>query len=184
MKFKNFRKNKSELVSDLYRDHYKHILNYLKLRTRNLEDAEDLTAIVFEKAWKKIADFRWQGVSYRSWLFTIARNSLIDYHRKNKKSKQETDIEKTDQAQLESKVDLLAELLEQEEERDLFLAIAGLSQEDQYLIFYKYFEELSNNEIADRLGLTHSNVGTKLHRLRKKLITILKKWEANNDQKN
>lgn len=77
---------------------------------------------------------------------------------------------------IESKVpsvDIEAEA--DEEEKELYNAIMGLDEEDQYLVYYKFFEELSNKEIAQLLDLTETNIGTKLHRTRKKLEKIINK---------
>lgn len=60
-----------------------------------------------------------------------------------------------------------------EEESKLYLAIQELPEEDQYLIYYRFFEELSLKDIADKTGMSETNIGTKLHRIRKKLSKII-----------
>ena len=58
---------------------------------------------------------------------------------------------------------------ESEQRLALFAALAGLSPRERELIALKFFAGLSNAEIAEVLGLTESNAGTKLHRAVTKL---------------
>jgi len=57
----------------------------------------------------------------------------------------------------------------------LFNAIGELEETDQYLVYYKFFESMSNREISKITGLTETNIGTKLFRIRKKIGKIIKK---------
>ncbi len=164
---------------EVYNSTNKKIFNYIKKRVANKEDAEDLTSIVYEKVYKNIHDFKWQGVNIESWIFTIAKNSIIDYHRKNAKYKDSVRVENLNFTSPSSPKELLISLLDMEDERDLYIAIGSLKEDDQYLLYYKYFEELSNSEIAQRMNLTETNVGTKLYRLRKKLDKIINKNKQN-----
>ena len=59
--------------------------------------------------------------------------------------------------------------------QELYNAIRDLQEDEQFLVYYKFFEELSNKEIADLLNMSETNVGTKLHRARKKLENIIQK---------
>lgn len=162
----------------LYENHQQKVYYFILKRVSNVADAEDLTSIVFEKIYKKLPDFQWQGVSIESWIFTIARNAIIDFHRKNSKYRGNVDIDNLQVESEDSDKELLTGLLDDESIRSLYLAMSNLDSDDQYLVYYKYFEELSNSEIAERTGLSETNVGTKLYRLRKKLIKIIAK---NND---
>lgn len=122
-----------------------------------------------------IADFRWQGITVTAWIFKVARNHIIDYYRKNEKHKGEKSLEDVVnfvESNIPS-VDVEAEA--DEEEVELYNAIRELDEEDQYLVYYKFFEELSNKEIAELLNLSETNIGTKLHRTRKKLEKIIQK---------
>lgn len=64
----------------------------------------------------------------------------------------------------------------EEEDTLLYRALKELSADEQYLIYYKFFEELSNAKISEITGLTETNISTKLHRIRKKLAKILKSF--------
>lgn len=122
-----------------------------------------------------LSDFRWQGITVSAWIFKIARNHIIDFYRKNDKHKGEKSLEDVINF-VESKipsVDIEAEA--DEEEIELYNAMRDLEEDEQYLIYYKFFEEMSNKQIAGIVKMSETNVGTKLHRTRKKLEKIIKK---------
>jgi RNA polymerase sigma-70 factor (ECF subfamily) len=52
------------------------------LRARGVPDADDVTSDVFLVAFDRIGEFVGDGSAFRSWLFTIAHNRLIDSYRK------------------------------------------------------------------------------------------------------
>lgn len=58
------------------------VLRYLHVRATDLSEAEDLHAETFCRAWQAWPRFRGQPVDVRPWLFRIARNLLIDRHRR------------------------------------------------------------------------------------------------------
>jgi RNA polymerase sigma-70 factor (ECF subfamily) len=58
------------------------ILRYLHVRANDLSEAEDLHAETFCRAWQAWPRFRGESVDVRPWLFRIARNLLIDRHRR------------------------------------------------------------------------------------------------------
>lgn len=66
------------------------------------------------------------------------------------------------------------EIERDEEDILLFNALKELPEDDQYLVYYKFFEEMSNSRIAQITGLSETNIGTKLHRIRKKLAKLIK----------
>lgn len=174
--------NKNELSNDdfttLYETYYTKVLEFVRKRVTNKQVAEDLTGDIFEKVLKSLPDFQWQGITVSAWIFRIARNHVIDYYRKNSKRKKDKSL--SDVANyVESKApNVEIELQADEEEAALYIAIQELNEDEQYLVYYKFFEGLSNKEISKLTGLTETNIGTKLHRIRKKLSNIINK---NND---
>jgi len=62
----------------LYVRHRTAVYRYLRTRTTDEDDAADLTALTFERAFVAIARYRPGGAGVRAWLFGIARNASID----------------------------------------------------------------------------------------------------------
>lgn len=141
------------------------------------EVAEDLTSDIFEKILKSINDFQWQGITVSAWIFRIARNHVIDYYRKNSKRKKDRSLDDVANMVASSAPNIEVEIEADEIETELFNSIRELRENDQYLIYYKFFEEMSNKQIAKITGLSETNIGTRLHRIRKKLEKILKRKE-------
>jgi len=71
-----------EAMSLLYLNHYQSIYRYLYFRAGDQKTAEDLTSEVFLKMVQSLPHYRMQNVPFQAWLFQIARNLAIDYHRK------------------------------------------------------------------------------------------------------
>jgi RNA polymerase sigma-70 factor (ECF subfamily) len=143
----------------VYAEQLPRVYNFFRYRCANPADAEDLTSITFEKAWRGRDRFRRDKGAFTTWLFTIARNSAIDHFRARTPSVPLDEAATTaaigtpeDEALLQSDARRLRELL------------PTLSDRDRELIALKYGAELTNREIARATGLSESNVGTILHR--------------------
>ena len=151
----------------LYRAARDDVFAYVATLLRDRGAAEDVTAQAFERAFRKSKSYDAGRGSERAWLFGIARNAALDELRKRKRTA-ELAVEPADVAD------------ETEEEADRALrraavraAITALDPRDRELIALKFHAGLDNAEIADVLGVSVSNAGTKLHRALTKLREIL-----------
>ena len=61
----------------------KHIYNFVYRFSRNIQDTEDISQETFFKVWKNLDKFK-QGGKFKTWLFTIARNTAFDLLRKKR----------------------------------------------------------------------------------------------------
>lgn len=172
--FNLVRKDKKNF-GKVYQKYYKLVLNYIRNRISNKAIGEDLASEVFEKALKAIDDFKWQGVSLSAWIFRIARNLLTDYYRKVGRTGENISLTEIENLFEDVEANQYLDFIRDEENRALYDTIRDFKEKDQYLIYYKFFEELKNKEISRITGLSESNVGTRLYRIRKKLRVILKK---------
>lgn len=63
------------------------VYRFVYVKVKNAHTAEDLTSEVFLKAWEKIHQYKPQkDAKFSTWLYTVARNTIIDYYRANKNS--------------------------------------------------------------------------------------------------
>ena len=74
----------SEAFGELYVRHRERIFRYLRARCRNEDDALDLTAVTFERAFTAIDRYRTEGGGLLAWLLRIARNAAIDHERRRR----------------------------------------------------------------------------------------------------
>ena len=148
----------------LYRSSRDDIYSYAAGLLRDRNAAEDVTAVAFERAYRNRSRFNPRRGNARAWLFGIARNAALDeLRRRNRQAK--LIAEPIDLASLDP------EHPAERSERRLAVASAldGLEARERELVALKFFAGLSNSEIAQVLGITESNVGTKLHRVVGKL---------------
>ena len=71
-------------IGQIYPDYHGKIMGYIRARVTRWADAEDLCSDVFEKIQRKLEDFDDTKASVSTWIFTITRNTVIDYFRRNK----------------------------------------------------------------------------------------------------
>ena len=151
----------------LYRTARDDVFAYVATLLHDRGAAEDVTALAFERAFRKRTSFDARRGSERAWLFGIARNAALDELRKRKRT-----------AQLAVDVEDLTAAPEEEMDRALRRAavrsaLAELPARERELIALKFHAGLDNAELAAVLGVSVSNAGTRLHRALTKLREIL-----------
>lgn len=81
----NFLAGDDYSLSRLILRHLKPVYNFILRMTGNSGDAEDITQETFVKVWRNIRKYK-AGRNFRSWIFSIARNTAIDFFRKKKEA--------------------------------------------------------------------------------------------------
>jgi RNA polymerase sigma factor (sigma-70 family) len=145
---------------EVYAEQLPRVLNFFRYRCSSLAEAEDLTSITFEKAWRGRDRYRRDKGAFSTWLFTIARNAAVDHYRARAPvvpldeaaAVMVSAATPEDEIALRSDAARLAELLK------------TLTDRDRELMALKYGAEMSNRDIARATGLSESNVGTILYR--------------------
>ena len=140
-------------------------------RTSNANDAEDLTARVFHRAYKHIKNYKEKGYPFSAWLYRIAHNLVANWYRDNKR-KQEIPLE--DSLPLVSNKNLPEKsVIKLEEQEALMDAIKQLPMERQELLVLKFIEPLTNAEIAMIMGRSEGAIKSLYHRTLNSLRDIL-----------
>jgi RNA polymerase sigma-70 factor (ECF subfamily) len=165
----NKAKESLQAFDELYDYYLPKIFAYVMNRSASREVAEDVTSQTFMKAMLKIRSFKYKGFSFGAWLYRIAHNTLIDYFRKNPNLKT-ADLEKVDSG---DRADSVAQRLERQ--RIILEALRKLPKQYQEVLSLKFFEELSNGEIAGILGCRKETLAVKLHRSLKAFEKVLVK---------
>jgi len=148
----------------LYRSSRDDVFAYVATLLRDRSAAEDVTAAAFERAYRKRNRFDPRRGEPRAWLFGIARNAALDELRRRGRQTELT----AEPADLESFG--TEEGVEHNERRlAVSAALERLQSGERELIALKFFAGLANAEIAQVLGISESNAGTKLHRAMTKL---------------
>lgn len=147
----------------LYRCSASDLYAYVRTLLRDEAAAEDVTALAFERAYRRRASFDPKRGTQRAWLFGIARNAALDELRRRRRS-----------AALVG--DTPDERVAGPDDDDVALrravvrtALAGLDAREREIVALKFHAGLSNAELATVLGTSASNAGTRLHRAITKL---------------
>jgi RNA polymerase sigma-70 factor, ECF subfamily len=147
----------------LYRSSRDDVYAYVASLLRDAPAAEEVTAAAFERAYRKRNRFDPERGEPRAWLFGIARYAALDELRRRGRQAELT----AEPADLEA---FGSEGTEHHERRlAVSAALERLEPGERELIALKFFAGLANAEIAQVLGLSESNAGTKLHRAMTKL---------------
>ena len=131
------------------------------------DDFKDLYQEILINLWKSYKSFEGRS-KLSTWLYQVALNTALTYQRNAKRYKARIAA---------SRMPALPEEEPHWSEKEqqiamLYKAIAMLKKDDRSLILL-YLEEKPYEEIAEILGLTISNVGVKINRLKKKLFQFL-----------
>ncbi len=142
-----------EILVSIY---LKPIYSFVFRQVGKKDESEDITQDIFIKVWKNIKRFD-QSKSFKTWIFTIAKNTVIDSQRKKKtiplSSFENADgknmvIEKiSDSSPLPSEIFYKKNL-----KQGLDFSIKKLNPEFQTILFLRYNDHFKFREIADILG--------------------------------
>ena len=148
----------------LYRESAADVHAYAWSLLRDRAAAEDVTALAFERAYRRRTRFDADRGSARAWLFTIARNAALDELRRRKRT-----AALTFDPAAEPEPEPADAGGEPERRATVQAALAALDPRERELVALKFHAGLSNAEIGDLLQISESNAGTKVHRAVTKL---------------
>lgn len=142
---------------DLYRLYFPQMLRYVTSRVTGRQEAEDLTNTIFEKALAAMSRYEPSPAQFSTWLYTIARNVVIDHYRKRRLPVQE-DAEYELRRSPDPAEDPEAHVLADERRRRLHQAILGLTDEQRQVVGCRFFFNLSVYEVAQAMGKSEGAV--------------------------
>ena len=135
----------------LYVEYREKVLSYIRSRVFNASDAEDLCGDVFVKAFAAADSFDPSKASAGTWLYSITRNTVIDYCRRIRPT-EEIPEELSDGSLPEDEI-LNAEALE-----ELAAALEQLPAELTDVIVLHYYDNLPLTEIAASMNISYGMV--------------------------
>lgn len=155
-----------ERFEALYRSSRDDVYAYALTLLGDRAAAEDVTAVAFERAYRRRRTFDRRRGDERAWLFGIARNAALDELRRRRRIATLV-VEPADVAEEEPAYADEADVVLRREAVNA--ALQELSTRERELIALKFHAGLSNAELAGVLGVSESNAGTLLHRAVTKL---------------
>jgi RNA polymerase sigma-70 factor, ECF subfamily len=150
---------------ELYRSTRDDLYAYVLTVLRDPAAAEDVTALAFERAYRRRRTFDRRRGEERAWLFGIARNAALDELRRRQRtatllsdpSDDASDTGEGDGAEVALRRTAVQ------------TALAKLPAREREIIALKFHAGMSNAELARVLGVSESNAGTLLYRTMEKL---------------
>ncbi|MBN2186070.1 MAG: sigma-70 family RNA polymerase sigma factor [Dehalococcoidia bacterium] len=156
-----------EVFAKLYDEFMPKVFRYIHYKVNDKQITEDLTSAIFEKALVSFDRYSSDKAAFSTWIFSIARNTLIDHYRTNK-TRQQVSLDEADE--MPSREPSPQEEAEKKAEQEyLRRCLSKLPEDDQEIIRLKFAAEFNNRQIAKMLGLSESNIGVRLYRAVKKL---------------
>jgi RNA polymerase sigma-70 factor (family 1) len=156
-----------------YKENYKAFFlaafNYLK----NTATAEEIVNDVFVRLWETAENIQIES-SLRSYIYRSVINRSLNHLDKNKRDQQH-------QRELHSRLENTFEIKKMEENElkiILFKAIDHLPEQCQKVFRMSRFEELKQQEIADRLGISIKTVKNHITHALKLLGKVLAEWHS------
>ncbi len=146
-------------MEELYAAYADKVRTYLRSRISSPEDVEDLQASVFVRIIRQFRSERRQEItSLNAWVFSICRNLLTDYYRHRNSMVDDTPLSEDMTDTLASGENLEADYLAREELRSLAQAMKRLEDEERDVIVFYYYDGLTRQQIAERMGITYGQV--------------------------
>ena len=142
---------------------YQKIYRFIYYRTNNKTEAEDLTGDVILKIAKALP--RQRG-NFNSWIYRIARNTVIDFYRKQSVRKSKVSIDEMPGELPNGRKDFTDQVLDEESLKE---AMKFLPERQKEVVILKFIEGYKNREIAKIIGTSEGAVKLLQFRALKKM---------------
>jgi len=150
-----------QAFAELLQRYLKPVYGFLYQMVRDQSQVEDLAQDAFIKAWKNIQRFD-QSKSFKTWIFTIAKNTALDYFKKKKTvafSFFEDEEGNNKLENLSEEAVLPDEILEREDAvREMEEKLQLISEKYRTILVLRYKEDFSLKEIAEILDAPYNTV--------------------------
>ncbi|MFA6160068.1 MAG: RNA polymerase sigma factor [Parcubacteria group bacterium] len=165
-----------EAYEKLLKKYLKSVYNFLRTFVRDSDTLDDLTQETFFKAWKNLKSFDTEK-NFKTWLFTIAKNTAYDFFKKKKTIPFSNFLNEEGDNVLENikAEDILPlEVLEKAEREKVFeTKLAQLPTDYHALLMLRYKEDFSLQEISEILAVPYSTIKSRHLRALNNLKEIL-----------
>ncbi|MBE0514404.1 sigma-70 family RNA polymerase sigma factor [Sulfurimonas sp.] len=150
-------------MEQIYKQYYSRLLSFINSKVHDTEDAKDILSEVFIKIYKNI-DKLDSDEKLTSWIFTITRNSIIDFYRKNAKNRDNIEFNEEYIFKNKEQADAISELSE-----CIKPIINSLAPKYAQALYLSEIKELKQKEIADKLDISSSSIKSIIFRGKKQI---------------
>lgn len=151
-------------MEKIYTEYHEKVAHYIAQKVPNPHDAEDLVSCVFVKVHQKLDTFDSGKASVSTWIYTIARNTVIDFYRTAKMFS-----EIPENFAYSDPID--EQIANEEMLAALSAALERLDERERDMIILHYYNGITLKEIAERMHMSYANAkvihNKALHKLKK-----------------
>jgi RNA polymerase sigma-70 factor (ECF subfamily) len=147
----------------------KNLILFIKQYVHDFSIAEDISQDVFVKLYVKKPQYSPKS-TFKTWLYTIAKHEAINYQKKqNKQADVETSMLSSEDD------DYLKNILADEKKKALYSALNELNSEYRHVLFLRFFDDLSVNEIALLMKKRPRQISDMLYNAKQSLESVILK---------
>ncbi len=174
---KSFQTGDKNAFNELQKRHQNKIYYLILKYQKNVEVAKDICQEVFLRAFLRLKTFN-GGAKFYTWLYRVAVNLCIDFHRKHSRISTTNLLEEFPISHQVEKCDDTFDPLSVLEKEELYEkvreAIKMLPPKQRNVLILRYYGELKISEIALKVGCSEGTVKAQLFHAKRKLAKTLK----------
>ena len=160
------RDNKNMEKEKIYNDFHNKVFSYIFSKLGHIQDAEDLTGEVFLKIYEKFDSFDESKASLSTWIYTITRNTVIDYFRASKKWEELPEA-------LQDRSDVEDTVCNEQMLETLANALESLDERERDVIILRFYSGKTLVEIANGLNISYAYIKVLQRKALEKLKVFL-----------
>ncbi|MGZ0016913.1 RNA polymerase sigma factor [Yeosuana sp. AK3] len=157
-------------LNELFQLYWKDVYLFARSKTKDHDNAEDLTCDTFIKAFLKIESYD-PSLDFKNWIFTICKNTFLDNVKKKRhftfSMDNQPDYEVIDYSPL-----IIEQIINDEQDMETLEKISLLREDEQRIITLYYVEDLSYNQITEILNISYANARTRLSRAKNNFYAL------------
>ena len=132
----------------IYLDYHDKVSAYVRGKVQDRHEAEDLVSSVFVKVYQKLESFDASKASLSTWIYTITRNSVVDYYRTRRVHTEFADYMETEDFAAPEADDILDSLAD---------ALLTLKERERDLIILHYYKGHTLKKVAEMMDMSYIN---------------------------
>lgn len=167
VELKNGNEKALEYVIDKYSPLVNGIASKVLYPLESREIIEECVSDIFISIWNNINKFCGEEEKLRGWIGGVSKYKAIDYYRKHKKERKT--ISHIDGKEFASEKVLEEDIIKEIEMKKILSLVNLLKEPDKSIFIMKFLYGYSSKKIGEKLGLSISNINTKVSRGREKL---------------
>ena len=160
----------------IVRQYWRKVFNVAYKFVGKHDEAEDLTQDIFLKIFRSLDTFD-RRANFQTWLISVSRNLCIDHYRSVRKERETIDrgVDASDLSPATPEPGPIAALEQRDRVVLLRQAMAALPETLRTAVLLRDIQELSYQEIADKLRLPEGTVKSRINRGRTELARQIRK---------